>query len=69
MVMMERLGRKRPRETWITCRMAHVYSMGSFLGHEGSEALVDAALKGLRGELHDNVNGGKGAFRRSIKNL
>ena len=48
----------RPRETWITCRMAHVYSMGSFLGHEGSEALVDAALKGLKGELHDDVNGG-----------
>lgn len=48
----------RPRETWITCRMAHVYGMGSFLGHEGSEALVDAALKGLKGELHDDVNGG-----------
>lgn len=48
----------RPRETWITCRMAHVYSMGSFLGHEGSEALVDAALKGLQRELHDEVNGG-----------
>lgn len=48
----------RPRETWITCRMAHVYSMGSFLGHEGSEGLVDAALKGLKGELHDDVNGG-----------
>lgn len=48
----------RPRETWITCRMAHVYSMGSFLGHEGSEALIDAALKGLKGELHDDVNGG-----------
>ena len=48
----------RPRETWITCRMAHVYSMGSFLGHEGSERLVDAALEGLKGELHDDVNGG-----------
>lgn len=48
----------RPRETWITSRMAHVYSLGSFLGHEGSEALVDAALKGLRGELHDEKNGG-----------
>ncbi len=48
----------RPRETWITCRMAHVYSIGSFLGHEGSEALVDAALKGLRGELRDTQNGG-----------
>ena len=35
----------RNRETWITCRMTHVYSIGSMLGHEGSEALVDAALK------------------------
>ena len=48
----------RPRETWITCRMAHVYSIGSILGHEGSEDLVDQALKGLRGELHDDINGG-----------
>lgn len=50
--------KERNRETWITCRMAHVYSIGSFLGHEGSEALVDAALKGITGELHDTVNGG-----------
>lgn len=48
----------RPRETWITSRMAHVYSIGSFLGHAGSEELVDAAIKGLRGELHDDENGG-----------
>lgn len=48
----------RPRETWITCRMAHVYSIGSFFGHAGSEALVDAALEGLLGELHDKENGG-----------
>ena len=48
----------RPRETWITCRMAHVYSIGSFLGHEGSEDLIDQALKGIRGELHDDINGG-----------
>lgn len=48
----------RPRETWITCRMAHVYSIGSFLGHPGSGALTDAALKGLTGELHDRENGG-----------
>ena len=37
----------RNRETWITSRMTHVYSIGSMLGHEGSEALADAALKGL----------------------
>ena len=48
----------RNRETWITCRMAHVYSLGLMLGHEGSRELVDAALKGLRGELHDDQNGG-----------
>ena len=48
----------RNRETWITSRMVHVYSLGTFLGHEGSEALVDAGLKGLKGVLHDQVNGG-----------
>ena len=48
----------RNRETWITSRMTHVYSIGSMLGHEGSEALADTALKGLRGELHDDRNGG-----------
>ena len=48
----------RNRETWISCRMAHVYSLGLMLGHEGSGELADAALKGLRGELHDEKNGG-----------
>ena len=48
----------RPRETWITSRMAHVYSLGVMLGHEGSEALADAALKGLFGELYDEDHGG-----------
>lgn len=50
--------KERSRETWITSRMAHVYSLGTFLGHEGSEELVDAALRGLKGELHDTENGG-----------
>ena len=49
---------ERKRETWITCRMAHVYSIGTFLGHAGSGELVDQALKGLKGELHDQTNGG-----------
>ncbi|HIS27094.1 MAG TPA: AGE family epimerase/isomerase [Candidatus Pullilachnospira intestinigallinarum] len=48
----------RSRETWITSRMVHVYSLASFLGHPGSEELADAGLKGLRGELHDDANGG-----------
>lgn len=50
--------RDRPRETWITCRMAHVYSMGELLGHKGSRQLVESAIKGLRGELHDDADGG-----------
>lgn len=50
--------KERNRETWITSRMVHVYSMGTFLGHDGSAELADAALKGLRGELHDDQNGG-----------
>ena len=48
----------RNRETWITSRMVHVYCLGSFLHHEGSEELIDAGLKGLRGELHDTKYGG-----------
>lgn len=48
----------RNRETWITCRMVHVYSLAEFLGHPGSRELVDAGLKGLKGELCDTVNGG-----------
>lgn len=48
----------RNRETWITARMVHVYSLGTFLGHPGSEELVDAGLKGLRGELHDAEHDG-----------
>lgn len=50
--------KERNRETWITSRMVHVYSMASFLGHEGSTELIDAGLKGLTGELHDKENGG-----------
>ena len=48
----------RPRETWITCRMAHVYSIGSLLGYPGSGKLADKAINGLLQELHDDENGG-----------
>ena len=48
----------RPREAFITCRMAHVYSIGSFLGWPGSAELADAALRGLSGELKDTEHGG-----------
>lgn len=50
--------RERNREIYVTCRMAHVYSIGMFLQHEGSAELVDAALKGLAGELEDTEHGG-----------
>lgn len=50
--------KERNRETWITSRMVHVYSMASMLGFEGSLELIDAGLKGLTGELHDAENGG-----------
>ena len=48
--------------------MAHVYSLGLMLGHEGSGELADAALKGLKGELHDEKNGGwyAGEHRKEV---
>ena len=48
----------RPRETWITGRMAHVYSIGAMLSKKECEPLADAALLGLLGELRDKKNGG-----------
>lgn len=38
--------------------MAHVYTLGYLHGEPGSAELVDKALDGLRGPLHDDVNGG-----------
>ena len=48
----------RPRETWITCRMAHVYSIGKMLGYAGCGELAEAAVGGLNGELKDTEHGG-----------
>ena len=45
-------------QTWITCRMAHVYSIGAMLGYPNAGELADKALKGLTGILHDDTNGG-----------
>ncbi len=49
---------KRPRETWITSRMAHVYSIGSLLGYDFCAHLADEAIRGLTTELYDDKNGG-----------
>ena len=48
----------RNRETWITSRMVHVYSIGAMLGDCGSAELAQAGLRGLTGELKDKKNGG-----------
>ena len=48
----------RPRETWITCRMVHVYSMAKLLGCEGAKDLVRSGMQGLLHELHDENAGG-----------
>ncbi len=48
----------RPRETWITCRMTHVYSIGTFLSDPESARLTDEGLRGLTGELKDQEHGG-----------
>lgn len=48
----------RNRETWMSGRMAHVYSLGKFLGFEKSDELIAQAIKGLTGELEDKENGG-----------
>ena len=55
----------RDRETWITARMLHVYSIGSMQGVDGCKALAEKALKGLTGELRDGENGGWFAGRRA----
>ncbi|MCR5099709.1 MAG: AGE family epimerase/isomerase [Lachnospiraceae bacterium] len=46
------------RETWITCRMAHVYSIGAMMGYGWCHDLAAAAIRGLNGELRDVKNGG-----------
>lgn len=50
--------KERNRDTYATCRMAHAYSIGSLLGYEGSEELVDEALRALKGSMRDVKNGG-----------
>ena len=50
--------KERPRETWITCRMAHVYSMGTLMGYEGCKELAQKAVSGICGELKDREHGG-----------
>ena len=48
----------RPVETWITCRMTHVLSLGVLLGHDEYRQLVDHGVEALATLLHDDVHGG-----------
>jgi sulfoquinovose isomerase len=48
----------RPVFTWITARMAHVYSLGSLAGVPACEDLADIAIAGLTHRLHDEQHGG-----------
>ncbi|RLV51092.1 AGE family epimerase/isomerase [Nocardioides mangrovicus] len=48
----------RPVHTWISARMAHVYSLGALAGVPGCDDLADVALAGLTGRLHDDAHGG-----------
>ncbi|MCR5283324.1 MAG: AGE family epimerase/isomerase [Lachnospiraceae bacterium] len=50
--------KERSRETWITSRMVHVYSIGAMMGYEGAKKLAAAGLWGLTGELQDSEHGG-----------
>lgn len=50
--------RSRPVETWITCRMTHVFALGQLLGRPGSDELVDHGVAALSGLLHDDEHGG-----------
>ncbi len=48
----------RPVHTYITARMAHVYSVAHLLGVDGAGDLADKALAGLTGSLLDRQAGG-----------
>lgn len=47
-----------PTELWITCRMTHVYALGTLLGRPGSARLVDHGVAALTGPFHDGAHGG-----------
>ncbi len=45
-------------DNYETCRMIHCYCLGKFLGFPGSDALIQAGMKSLLGEMRDQVHGG-----------
>lgn len=49
---------EKNREVYETCRMAHVYAIGEFLGFSGGKELAEKAVGSLMGEMRDKENGG-----------
>jgi sulfoquinovose isomerase len=48
----------RPVELWITCRMTHVFALGSLMGRPGCGALADHGVAALTGRFRDARNDG-----------
>ncbi|WNM27498.1 AGE family epimerase/isomerase [Demequina capsici] len=53
-----RIDASRDVELWITCRMTHVYALGSMMGRPGAAAYVDHGVDSLLGRLRDEEHGG-----------
>ncbi|WP_256206853.1 AGE family epimerase/isomerase [Nocardioides luteus] len=53
-----RITPERPVETWITCRMTHVFGLAQLRGEEWASAYVSHGVGALTGLLHDADNGG-----------
>ncbi|WP_410643529.1 AGE family epimerase/isomerase [Amycolatopsis sp. lyj-346] len=48
----------RPVETWITCRMTHVFALAVLEGRTGHAELAEHGIAALTGLLHDGEHGG-----------
>lgn len=53
-----RLDPAHPVHLWITCRMTHVFALGTLLGRPGCRPLVGHGVAALTGMLHDDEHGG-----------
>jgi mannose/cellobiose epimerase-like protein (N-acyl-D-glucosamine 2-epimerase family) len=47
-----------PVYTWITCRMTHIFALGTLAGVPGCAGQVDRGVSALRGQLRDAQYGG-----------
>jgi sulfoquinovose isomerase len=50
--------RERPVETWITCRMTHVFALAEAEGRSGYRELAEHGIAALTGQLRDGKHGG-----------